>query len=250
MADSSLPSPSPLRNRSLKDIGADVQLELRTSVRCVWRIGELLIEAKEKTQHGEWLHWLDAQGIYSVSTAENYMNAARYVAKFPNFGNLKIQRTALYRLIEREYNVPLREAVFAAAETHWVNVDEVLKIEACLTQDILSPPEVLQAPPPPPSSPPSAPQVEAPPPPSPSTPSPSTPPPPPPSPALPKDQALDKQFKQAIEILVTLASKPAERWLGLVPPERVAMAADMLRSIMERTKPGVIHIFSSKASDD
>src|SRR6516162_9372469 len=152
--DPPLPSPDPPRNRTLADIGADLQSKLRASVRCVWEIGALLLEAKEKAQHGEWLHWLDAQGIYSASTAENYMNAARYVAKFPNFGNLKIKRTALYRLIEREDDIQLREEVFAAAQNHWVSRDDVDAIADRQLQDILVP---FPSSPPSPSTPPSPP---------------------------------------------------------------------------------------------
>jgi hypothetical protein len=60
-------------------------------------------------------------------------------------------------------------------------------------------------------------------------------PPPPPSDVSAKDAALNDQYKQAIEILDALATKPVDRWLGLLPPEQVARAADMLRSIVERS---------------
>jgi hypothetical protein len=238
--DPPLPSPSPLRNRSLSAIENDLQTAMHASVRCVWEIGALLLEAKKEAEHGEWLPWLDAQGIYSASTAENYMNAARYVAKFPNFGNLRIKRTALYRLIEREDDVQLREEVFAAAQDHWVSRDEVDAIAARQLQDILVPfPSSPSTPPAPPPSP------------TPPAPSPlALPSPPPPNPSTAEDHALDQQFKQAVESLYALASKPADRWLGLVPPERLAQVSDMLRLIVERQKPGVIHVFSSKVSDD
>jgi hypothetical protein len=241
MADSPLPSPSPPRNRSLKDIEGDLQSVLRANTRCVIDIGRLLIEAKAQIEYGQWLTWLKAQGFVSDRTAERYMAAVEFADRFDTVSNLKLHPSALYRLIERECNAPLREAVFAAAKTHWVNKDEVDAIQARLTQDILSPPEA----PPPPSPPPSSPPPSSPPP---SSPPPSSPPHPPPDP----DRALDKQFRTAIEILNTLASKSVDRWLGLVPPEQVAKAADMLRLLVERMQraTGVIRIFSSKAPGD
>jgi hypothetical protein len=66
------------------------------------------------------------------------------------------------------------------------------------------------------------------------------------SPALPpslplaagsaREQAIDSQFKQAIAMLDQLATKPIDRWIGLLPVEQVARVADMLRVIIARSR--------------
>jgi hypothetical protein len=59
-------------------------------------IGDLLIEAHNQLDHGEWLPWLAENFGSSVSTADNYMAAARLAAKYPSIGNLRLRPTALY----------------------------------------------------------------------------------------------------------------------------------------------------------
>jgi hypothetical protein len=188
--------------------------------------------------------------------------------------DLKLRPGALYRLAENEseLSAEVREAVFAAAQDHWVDEPEVWEIQNRLqpfelepepvrTQDfetftapladeettrgvltqhgaiaiVTTAGEVTCSIPKG-----TAPQVSAalaaaseaaahldnPPP---------ELPPPPPSDVSAKDAALNAQYRSAIETLVTLATKPVDRWLGLLPPEQVARAADMLRVIVERS---------------
>jgi hypothetical protein len=94
-------------------------------------IGKLLREVNEQLGHGEWLPWLERNWRKSVSTAENYMNAARLADKFPSLGNLKLRRDAIYELGGMLDNPDqgLFDAVLKEAETTWVNAKRVGEIE-------------------------------------------------------------------------------------------------------------------------
>jgi hypothetical protein len=54
--------------------------------------GELLLEAKDRCKHGEWLLWIAANFVSSEKTAHNYMRVAR---RWPQImATAKAQRVA------------------------------------------------------------------------------------------------------------------------------------------------------------
>ena len=65
----------------------------------VINIGNLLLEAKEQLKHGEWLPWLKANFGSSIRSAQNYMAAARFAAKYATVAHLRLRPTALYLLV-------------------------------------------------------------------------------------------------------------------------------------------------------
>ena len=73
--------------RPLEKIANEIHALERNNI---FDVGQLLIEAKESCDHGEWLAWLtDSDFLFSADTAERYMNAASLVAKFRTVRNLK-----------------------------------------------------------------------------------------------------------------------------------------------------------------
>ena len=95
------PTPTPdsvVPGRILADIEKDIAALSKVQRKNVYQMGALLIEANERVVHGDWLPWLHEHFERSVSTAENYMSAARYLAKFPTVGNLKLRDSAVYWL--------------------------------------------------------------------------------------------------------------------------------------------------------
>lgn len=64
-----------LRDR-LKDEHAAVAKALKTSLKHALTAGDILIEAKARLKHGEWLPWIASCGL-SVRTAQRYMSLAR-----------------------------------------------------------------------------------------------------------------------------------------------------------------------------
>ena len=91
-----------MTERTLTDIATDLKSALRNETKGVVLIGNLLIEAKDKVAHGEWLPWLKENFGGSESSAQNYMSAARYVAKTPAVTDLNIRPGLLYVLAEED----------------------------------------------------------------------------------------------------------------------------------------------------
>jgi len=113
-------------SRSLKVITGELQIEMKRETNSIITIGNLLLEAHEQIEHGAWLDWLGENFSMSVSSCENYMNAARAARKFPTVANLKLRASALYLLGNQKdddelFDVNAIKAILAEAETKWVS---------------------------------------------------------------------------------------------------------------------------------
>jgi hypothetical protein len=93
--------------------------------------GELLIEIKTALGRGKWLPWLAGKFALSESTAQNYMNAARFVEKYPTVRDLKISPSILYGLAAKYgYLTPDQlNVIFEAAKDRWVGTEDVTNPE-------------------------------------------------------------------------------------------------------------------------
>jgi hypothetical protein len=132
-------------DRSLADIESVLATALHHERNNVVEIGKLLIAAKRKVAHGEWLPWLSQHFGKSERTARNYMSAAEWVAfKSATVADLKIRPSALYWLSQKkvvgssfEYQsngIRLSECeketgdrIFALAKTKWVDRDDCIE---------------------------------------------------------------------------------------------------------------------------
>ena len=114
--------------RDIKVIEGDLQIALKREIADVIAIGDLLLEAQDQLEHGEWLPWLEINFAASIRTAQNYMSAARFASKYATVAHLKLKPTALY-LLGRE-GTPLDEIeiILKAAETEWVDYDRAYEI--------------------------------------------------------------------------------------------------------------------------
>jgi hypothetical protein len=136
-------APKRTPKRELDVITDLLHTELKRESTSVVAIGKLLLEAKDDDKvgrHGQWMDYIEANFSMSQSSAENYMNAARLVAKFPSLGNSKLRRDALYRL-GRELHNPsssfgpkVINAISSEAETTWVNAERAEAIAVSLLQ--------------------------------------------------------------------------------------------------------------------
>ena len=140
------PKPKPVirRNRMLADIETEMGNALRSERENYFEIGALLIEAKAKLKHGEWLPWLKKNFGKSESSARNYMAAAEWRDKNPTVADLKLKPGLIYRLAAdtdyetRTYPVgalftkdmikKIRDEVFKLAKTQWVDTQDYDKI--------------------------------------------------------------------------------------------------------------------------
>jgi hypothetical protein len=122
--------------RALRDIEQDIGALLKDRRRSFFKIGALLIEAKDTFgHHGDWLPWLGKHFEQSESTAQSYMAAARYHAKYPEVGDLKLRADAINWLggsgSGNRYGVELadvmdkvRAYIFERAKTQWVTKND------------------------------------------------------------------------------------------------------------------------------
>jgi len=134
--------------REIALIATELQTALNREATDIIAIGGLLIEARAQLEHGEWLPWLKENFGSSTHTAENYMAAAHFAAKFATIANLKLRPTALYRLGRKLddpdglYSRKAIKAILKAAETEWINVDRANEIATSL--QLPEPPKTIE----------------------------------------------------------------------------------------------------------
>src|SRR6516164_1016138 len=88
------------RSNYLPELAARIRAEheataasLKSSVEHGIAAGELLIEAKSKIPHGQWLPWLKANCAMSERTARDYMRLARLKVKTATVAHLGLRAT-------------------------------------------------------------------------------------------------------------------------------------------------------------
>jgi hypothetical protein len=127
------------KRRDLAVIAAELQVAQKRESADVIAIGALLLEAQRQVGYGEWLGWLKENFGSTSRTAENYMAAARFAARFETVSSLKLRPTGLYRLgraLEDDpyslYGPKAIKAILKAAETEWINADRAEAIAVSL----------------------------------------------------------------------------------------------------------------------
>jgi hypothetical protein len=203
--------------RPLAKIEAALEASFKRENRSIVEIGGLLIEAKEQLdRHGRWLLWLQAKFPHAIRTAQNYMAAHRFAAKYATVAHLNLAPSALYTLarFDSEGKTKAVKAALREAKTKWVDYERVYEIYRELTPALDLPP-----PPAPPAAaeepPDEAPGEEAPgeeesgeeeP------PDDDRPPPTPPPGLNPRQAAQLRQFEEAAKALLGLAAKPSREF--------------------------------------
>jgi hypothetical protein len=118
------------KSRPLVDLENEFAATLKNDLPNVIRRGELLIEIKKALDRGKWLPWLAEKFALSESTAQNYMNAARFAEKYPTVRDLKLDASALYRLAAKEHRLTSAQlkVVFEAAEDRWIGTRDINRL--------------------------------------------------------------------------------------------------------------------------
>jgi hypothetical protein len=112
--------------RDLSVIEAELHAALKSATKNKIKIGGLLIEAKETVPHGEWLAWLENNFALSERSAQHYMVAWKFAAKYENFADLKLHLTAIYAL--DKYDDGIVAHVLEVAKTKWLSGADVDRI--------------------------------------------------------------------------------------------------------------------------
>jgi hypothetical protein len=121
-----------LPNRTIDVIADELQVALKRETADILTIGGLLAEAKEQVPHGEWLPWLKNEFSMSERSAQKYVKAAAYAAKYELGADLKLNPAALF-LLSRYDQREIADAVTEAAKETHVGCDQVKKI----VQDVI-----------------------------------------------------------------------------------------------------------------
>jgi hypothetical protein len=120
-------------NRTLDVLTSEIHQALMLKTANKITLGGLFVQAKKQVGHGQWLDYLKENFSLSKSTVEAYMKVYHGAAKFPDFGNLKIESSLLNKLFvfsqKRTFGVGVRDAIFEGAKTKWVGWDRAHEIE-------------------------------------------------------------------------------------------------------------------------
>ena len=220
--------------RNINIIVGKLQIALKRETTNIIAIGDLLLEAKEQVGHGGWLPWLRSEFGSSASTAENYMSAARFAAKFPSVRNLKLRPTALYWLGARidEYSPKVLKKILKDADAEWIDQErlEFEKRQRTRDEQFAVAKEALreqlkeQAQAKAASSEAEAVLAE----------------PPPELPPAPPPEAVDftsQNFDQAVATLLRLRTKPLHSIIAEHTPDQIRDAIAFLQSVIDDKSP-------------
>jgi len=122
--------------RSLATIVGEIRKTLRNDVGNIIKRGDLLLEAKEQLEHGQWLPWLEDNFSMDERTAQRAMAVAKFAAKYDSLSDLHLTKSALYDLSSGDYPEKVIKAVLKEAESKLVNDSRLYDIDS-----ELNPPE-------------------------------------------------------------------------------------------------------------
>jgi hypothetical protein len=121
--------------RSLPTIVAAIRKTFRNDIANIIRRGELLQEAKDQLDHGQWLPWLEDNFSMEERTAQRAMAVAKFAAKYDNLSDLRLKKSALYDLSSGVYPENVINAALKEAKTKLINEFRIEEIN-----DELNPP--------------------------------------------------------------------------------------------------------------
>ena len=122
--------------RSLASLVTEIRKTLRNDIANIIKRGELLQEAKDQVEHGQWLPWLEENFDMDERTAQRAMAVAKLAAKYDRLSDLRLTKSALYELSSGDYPEKVIKAVLKEAESKQVNDSSLYEIN-----DELNPPE-------------------------------------------------------------------------------------------------------------
>jgi hypothetical protein len=123
-----------VNRRPLITIAAEIATSLKREVGDVVKTGGLLAEAKEQLDHGDWLPWLEKNFPPSARSAQRYMAAAEFAAKYDSVAHLHLEVSALFALLEADQDGHFAavQAALEEAKVTWVSAGRVWSIVADL----------------------------------------------------------------------------------------------------------------------
>ena len=118
-----------LPNRTIEVITGELHTALKRETADILTIGGLLAEAKKQIPHGEWLPWLKNEVSMSERSAQKYMKAADFAAKYELGADLDLSPSALF-LLSRYDRHEVTDPVIKAAKEKHLGYDQAREIVA------------------------------------------------------------------------------------------------------------------------
>lgn len=110
----------------LDDLAAEIKLRGKICKREIFKVGELLTEAKRLTGHGNFKQWVEDNCDFSYETANNFMNAYKYCLGYFEFLET-IPSSIIYMVSSPNFPSDLREYLFTTGEIKLINVRDELR---------------------------------------------------------------------------------------------------------------------------
>jgi hypothetical protein len=205
--------------RPLDVVATEIRRSKAETIGEIIAIGGLLSEAKDQLRHGQWLPWLELQLGYSARSAQNYMRAHKFASRYQNVATLKLTSTALYRLADSDgrrgaraslYKEDAIAAILAEAKEKRVDRARADEIASSVRGQCEAQPAGEDGP----GLKPNSDRVLS------------------LQPTIPAGHAcLREKFAAAIAELETLTTKASENLVGVVPTDRLEIAADFLKQV-------------------
>jgi hypothetical protein len=122
--------------RNLATIVGEIKKTLRNDIGNIIKRGELLQEAKDQLEHGQWLPWLEENFEMDERTAQRAVAVAKFASKYDSLSDLHLTKSALYELSSGDYPAKVIKAALKEAESKQVNDSRLYEIN-----EELNPPE-------------------------------------------------------------------------------------------------------------
>jgi hypothetical protein len=105
----------------LDNLAAEIKLRVKICKKEIFKIGELLTEAKRLSGHGSFQQWVENNCDFSYETANNFMNAYKYCLGY--FELLEtVPLSIIYMVASPNFPSDFREYLFATGEIKIVNI--------------------------------------------------------------------------------------------------------------------------------
>jgi hypothetical protein len=204
--------------RELSSVSADLHIALRREVADIAAIGRLLIEAKGLLKHGKWYPWLHREFRLSPETASRYMRASDFLdrVKSVTVTDLRLAPGALYFLSGQGPDSEPVRAVLKAATERWVDEAAARSLFRNAPSGNESEEDSFGSG----ASCPLSPKDER-------------PPPPAVGGLSAARQGRQESFKQAVQTLLGLITKPPREFVDQHSPDRLEQVADFMRAVAQ-----------------
>lgn len=106
----------------LEGLATEIKVRVKICKKEIFKIGELLIEAKRLSGHGNFQQWVENNCEFSYERANNFMNAYKYCFGFFEFLET-VPLSIIYKVASPKFPSEFREYLFTTGDIKLINVN-------------------------------------------------------------------------------------------------------------------------------